>query len=186
MDDDAGILHRLSVGGGGGRQNRGIHLPGAEFLRVVPGCGETGFPAACGNRTSAYTVGDNGELSRDTVKRDVSELVDLRDARAFCGVRGGWRNARVGSKFSSLVYIQSIHLNFARATNCSVLYDRLRIGDQVGGRSESRVSREGILARDLCGDYCRVRLLCDRDCCGGIRCAMATTHRGSVYDGGGL
>ena len=46
LDDDAGILHRLSVGSGGRRQNCGLYFPGAGFDGAVSNCRPAGVFAA--------------------------------------------------------------------------------------------------------------------------------------------
>ena len=51
LDDDPRIFHRLSVGGGRGWQDRGIHFPRAGFDGNLPHRRPSGLPAAFAHRS---------------------------------------------------------------------------------------------------------------------------------------
>ena len=125
LDDDAGVFHRLSVGGCGSGENRWLHFPDVRFHGTLPDRRETGIPATRDHWLGTDGFTDAVELSRHPPERDIPELDYIWNPGFVCGFRCIGRRQRFARKFSALVHPHSVRFGASGYADCPLLHDGL-------------------------------------------------------------
>ena len=152
LDDGALLLHRLSLGSGRRRQDCSLHFSGARLRGGVSHRRTAGVFAAPAHRAGTYRTDHAAELPRRPPQCHLPELDNLRNARALCGVRQRGCQQGLATQLPALVHAWRVCLGAAGAADRALFHDRIRVGRQGGGGSQSGASRPGFSHGNLVGD----------------------------------
>src|ERR1017187_3987944 len=131
MDDDAGLLHRLPMGGGSDWQDNQLHLSGHELLRTLPGRREAGVFAPSRNWTVSHGIAHYNELPWNSDERQLPERDCVWGNRTGAYVHCGRAAAWLRSEFPAVVQRVGANLDPAGAADRSILHDGIRVDRQV-------------------------------------------------------
>src|SRR6266403_3397343 len=183
MDDAACLFYRLPVGGGCGRENRGVYFSDVELVAALQSCRPAGILAAPDPWNRAHSFSSHGELPRHSRERKFPEDHDVHGAADIRSPGRYQRGSRSARKLSPDFPRDAICLHSADSANCAVFYDWIRIRPQVCGRSQTGVSRKKLPYGHRPGLGCRSTFLCCFDCGRGLHRALAELVRAALRDG---